>query len=341
MKILYLSCHSVLEYDEVKLLHELGHEVFSPGAYIEPHKSGDSMRPEIPNLTYNSDILAEFHAIHDKFPGEDNKDHLYKEFIDHFDCVIVMHVPKWITNNWHAMKHKRVIWRTIGQSVPTTEVELEPYRKQGLQIVRYSPKERTLDRFIGEDALIRFYKDPNDYGPWNGEQKKVITFGQSMEQRNAACNYDLFQNVTAPFDRHLFGPGNEGKNWTTGKVSYERLKEEMCNNRAYFYTGTHPASYTLNFIEAWMTGIPIVGIGPSYGNASYFPGVYLYEVNELIDNKINGFISDDPQQLRYYISELLNNHSLAQQISNAGRKKAIEIFGKETIKSQWENFLND
>ena len=34
MKILYLSCHSILEYDEVKLLTGMGHYVFSPGAYV-------------------------------------------------------------------------------------------------------------------------------------------------------------------------------------------------------------------------------------------------------------------------------------------------------------------
>jgi glycosyltransferase involved in cell wall biosynthesis len=32
--------------------------------------------------------------------------------------------------------------------------------------------------------------------------------------------------------------------------------------RAYVYTGTQPASYTLGLIEAMMTGVPVVSIGP-------------------------------------------------------------------------------
>lgn len=341
MKILYLSCHSILEYDEVKLLAELGHEVFSPGAYVEPDNPGDaSLRPGIPGLVYDPDILAEFHAIHDKFPGEDNKDHLYKEFVDHFDCVIVMHLPRWIERNWHAMSHKRVIWRTIGQSVQHTERQLLPYRRQGMQIIRYSPKEATIPGFIGSDALIRFYKDPADYGNWTGEQKRVITFAQHMQKRGQACNYGFFEEVTRPFARHLFGPGNEGQDWTSGKVSFEQLQAEMRANRVYFYTGTHPASYTLNFMEAWMTGIPVVAIGPKYGNAAYFPGHNLYEVHELINNGFNGFVSDSPVELRQAIKTMLENDVVASEISKNGRAAAIEIFGKDNIKEQWRKFLD-
>jgi hypothetical protein len=36
MKIHYISDHSVLEYDEVQLLLDLGHEVFANGAYLDP-----------------------------------------------------------------------------------------------------------------------------------------------------------------------------------------------------------------------------------------------------------------------------------------------------------------
>jgi len=340
LKILYLSCHSILEYDEVSLLHEMGHEVFSPGAYVEPANPGDaSLRPSIPGLSYDKDILAKFHAIHDSYPGEDNKDHLTKELVDYFDCVIVMHLPRWIQKNWDVMKHKRVIWRTIGQSISNTERQLKPYRDQGMEIIRYSPRERTIPGYIGEDALIRFYKDPDEYGPWNGENKRVITFAQSMKQRDSACNFTIFEHVTRPYPRRLFGPGNEGYDWSTGKVPYEQLKKEMCDNRCYLYTGTHPASYTLNFIESWMSGIPIVAIGPKWGNGKSFRGHDLYEVGDLIQNYITGFVSDDPTELQQHVKLLLENDSVAKAISLQGRQAAIDFFGKKNIKKKWEEFL--
>jgi hypothetical protein len=204
-----MSCHSVLEKDEVSLFHEMGYEVFSPGAYVEPANPGDpTMRPGIPGLVYNPDILRQWHQLAAQHPGEDTKDYLTKEFVDNFDVVVVMHIPRWIIRNWDAIKHKRVIWRTIGQSITERERELAPYRIQGMEIVRYSPMESTIPGYIGEDAMIRFYKDPDEFLPWEGSSKRVITFAQSMKQRGVACNFHFFEETTRPFSRHLFGPGN-------------------------------------------------------------------------------------------------------------------------------------
>ena len=36
MNILSLTAHSIEEHDMVSLLSEMGHAVFSPGAYIDP-----------------------------------------------------------------------------------------------------------------------------------------------------------------------------------------------------------------------------------------------------------------------------------------------------------------
>ena len=41
LKILYCSTHTILEFDEISLFTELGHEVFSMGAYqIENKDNG-------------------------------------------------------------------------------------------------------------------------------------------------------------------------------------------------------------------------------------------------------------------------------------------------------------
>lgn len=346
MKILYLSCHSVLEYDEVSLFKELGHYVFSPGAYVEPENPGDAtMRPGL-SLGYDPQDVEMFHALGQ--PGYDNKDRLSKEFVDRFDVVIVMHMPRYIENNWEVMKHKPVVWRTIGQSVPQLERHLSRYRDQGMQIVRYSPRERTLENYMGEDALIRFYKDPDEYGPWNGESRTVMNCTQSMVQRNEWCGYALWERVTSSFSRHIYGPGNEALSYSKGKVPYEELKQAMCTHRCFFYTGTHPASYTLGFIEAWMTGIPIVALGPHYGSAGFLPRpalnqnsaqLGLYEVSQLITNGVNGYWSDDVATLQRYVRSLLNDPAEAKRISERGRQQAVRVFGKPVIKEQWRQFL--
>lgn len=340
MRVLYLSCHETLEHSELILFHELGYELFSPGAYVEPQNRGDQcLRPGIPGLIYNPDVVQQYHRIGAQFPGQDGKKHLTREFVDNFDAVIVMHIPEWIEVNWEAMKHKRVIWRTIGQSVASIEKRMAPYKGQGLQIVRYSPREPRIPHFAGMDALIRFYKDPAIYQGWTGEALQVINFSQSMQQRGTHCNYALFEEATRPFPRKLFGPENHQPGFGMGKTSWADQIRELQKARAYFYTGTHPASYTLNFIESWMLGTPVVAIGPKHGNADVWRDHDLYEIPDLIQNGVNGFVADDPGTLGGYIRDLLSDEALAKKISTAGRAEAIRHFNKDMIMASWKAFL--
>ena len=105
MRILYMSCHAILEYDELRLLEELKADYFSLGSYVMPWQPVDQIRPP---LRHNPDSWLSANA-----PDRNN---IPQEFIDKFDIIIVMHVPEWIINNWDKFKGKRVIWRTIGQS---------------------------------------------------------------------------------------------------------------------------------------------------------------------------------------------------------------------------------
>lgn len=339
-RLLYLSVHEILEHDEIKLFNELGLEVFSPGAYVNPTNRGDSnLRPDINNLNYDPSIVDQWHQLCTKHPGEDGKLHLTKEFVNNFDCILVMHLPEYIIDNWEAIKHKTVIWRTIGQSLSHQERRLSTYRSKGMKIVRYSPFEQRIPEFCGADKTIRFYKDPDDFLPWTGDDHRVVCFTQSMKQRNQACNYNLFVEATEGLPRVLFGPGNEDSELNGGKLSYEEQRVQYSRSRCYFAAGTHPASYTLNFMEAWIAGVPLAAPGPKKGNATYFPGHDLYEVPSLIKHGRNGFISDDPRELKDIFRSLLGDARLAREISAQGRASAIAHFGKAKIKEEWLQFF--
>ena len=81
MKMLYLSCHSVLEYHEVKLFREIGIDVFSHGAYLKS-KTDDIMRPA---LDYQDDERLVQLAMNT------TKENLSPEFLKEFDTIMVMH----------------------------------------------------------------------------------------------------------------------------------------------------------------------------------------------------------------------------------------------------------
>lgn len=330
MKILYLSCHAILEYDELKLFEELGYDYFSLGSYIDPQKPVDPIRPGL-----NKKVDPELLSI---APDRMN---IPKEFFDRFDVIIVMHLPEWIEANWDRMKHKPVIWRTIGQSTPSVEKRLWQYRQEGLKIIRYSPMEHNIENNIGADMVIRFYKDPEEFFFWNGLNQEVITFAQNMKTRAEYCNYEAFRLLAEQFpNAHVYGPSNEGSEKLNGGfLTYEEMKQKMRDSRVYIYSGTQPASYTLNFIEAMMTGIPMVCLGPTYGNSLKIAGD-VYEIPEIIVNASNGFWSDSLDDLKQRVQVLLDNHDLAKVIGQHGRETAIRYFGKDTIKKLWKITLD-
>ena len=67
----------------------------------------------------------------------------------------------------------------------------------------------------------------------------------------------------------------------------------------------------------------------------------LYEIPDLIQNGVNGFVSDDIGELQLAIRRLLDDPDLAAQISKAGRESAIRLFDKSVIQAQWREFLED
>lgn len=331
MKIHYLSCHSILEYDEVQLLTDLGHEVFSNGAYLDPRGHITLPRPGIKGATF----YEEYAKLASSYP----KTNLPDELIEPFDVLIVMHQPDIIINNWNRIKHKKVIWRSIGQSTPDVEARLKLIRNDGLKIIRYSPNEIFIPSYIGGDALIRFYKDENELKDWNGNSGDVLTFSQSLRGRADHCHYEEIISVINHFDGTVYGPGNDDlgdKNG--GSIPHSLQIQKLQEAGVMVYAGTAPAQYTLSFVEAMMVGTPIVAINSRLANIIYsFP---FYEVENILST-IDGAICNSVEEMIEKTDRILKDRKYAKDLSNKQRSLAIELFGKEKIIKQWENFLNE
>jgi glycosyltransferase involved in cell wall biosynthesis len=210
-----------------------------------------------------------------------------------------------------------------------------------LEIVRYSPKEANIKGYAGQDALIRFDKDESEFGGWLGHSREVINMTQSLKGRRVFCHHDDILNIISNFHGKVYGSGNDDLGELNGgELPFDLLKKKLQDSRAFIYGGTYPASYTLAFIEAWMTGIPVVALGQDRAeNIEGVEGIKFYEVHELIDNEVNGFVSDDLEYLKDKVKLLVHDQVYAKQIGDAGREKAIKIFGKQSIYNQWKELL--
>ena len=343
MNILLLLAHSIEEHDQVKLLSELGYDVFSIGGYINPGSPHDPKRPALPQVPYHPELQAVVDALGTPDNLDAAKRHIPDDILDWADAIIVHHFEHtWLVPQWERIKHKRVIWRTVGQSVEHNERMMAPLRDEGLQIVRYSPKERNIPGYAGEDALIRFYKDPDVWTGWTGESPRVINITQHLRQREPYTNWTFWNEVTRHLPAEAMGPGSEDI-FGPGELTFDQMQQSLRKARAYLYTGTQPASYTLGLIEAMMTGIPVVSIGPEH--MTIFPyGPGLFEGHDIV-SAVDGAgwnwkpWSDDPAEARDMLAALLSSRSHAAEQSRVQRDRAIELFGKEKIGADWQAFL--
>jgi hypothetical protein len=335
VNILLMLAHSIEEHDQVKLLSSLGYNVFSLGGYIDPAHPHDDKRPALPDAPY----FPELKAAVDRIGAPDNltaaKEHIPDDILDWADVIICHHYEhRWIVPQWDRIKHKRVIWRTVGQSVEHNERMMASLHADGMEIIRYSPKEENIPGYAGKDALIRFYADPSEWHGWTGEESTVINVTQNLRQRDPYTNWEYWDKVTADLPNLPLGPGSEAIGGN-GSLPYWQMQGYLRSARAYLYTGTQPASLTLGLIEALMTGIPLVSIGPSWMRV--FPyGPDLFEGHELAP-----FSYDDPEDAASMLRMLLNDSDYAESVSVNQRKAAIETFGKDKIAKQWRLYLGD
>lgn len=351
MNILYFSVHSVLENMEVSLFTEMGHNVFSLGVY-QGNNQGSNLRGAIPNL-YQNQHLIDVSLM-------SNKDNIHPELLEWCDLVVMMHnspilgnthPQPWLAGNWKQFKEskKPIIWRSIGQSAEGVERSLEPFRKEGLKIIRYSPKEANIPSYQGSDALIRFHIDPGEYSGYTGITPRLVNISQALygnlkhgghvPSRGDHMNLEEFKRIVEGFDWKVFGPDNEdAEEHNGGQLPLEDLKAMLKFSRAFISLGTRPASYTLGFMEAMCLGIPIIAIGPKMANHLY--GIETYEVHEIIGTPGEaGFWSDDLDELREFCRALLEDQGLAKTVGAKGRERAISYFAKEPIKEQWRVFF--
>ncbi|MEF3367209.1 hypothetical protein V3H18_11755 [Methylocystis sp. 9N] len=333
--ILYLSAHAILERDEVILLQSLGYNVYSPQTVIES------------DWVDARDIDKSFAETLKKELGEApcHKSQISDRFLEVFDIVICEQDFNWLHQNRQRLKGKRAILRTLGQLLSPSEsqiVNLEGGRN--FEIVRCSPAERTLSTYAGEDAVIRFYKDPARYHGWTGEEPAILGFGNILTRRPEHVSLGFMLQATAGFDFRLYGAGNAGLTASRGMANSEEMPSLYRTHRIYYSHHTIPASYTLSFLEGLMTGAPVVTPGPEVLKHTSLFRAYpeieaLYEVPQLIKNKINGFTPNTIEEAQKVFASLLADQKMASEIGAAGRTLALELFGMETIREQWKKFL--
>src|SRR5262245_5060837 len=343
MNILLLASHAVAEYDDLRMFTDLGYDCFAPGGYEVPSRSGEGIRPPLPDAPHHPELVARLQEVRaergEPGPAIDwGKAALHDDIIDWADVIIVHHFPdRWIAGQWERIRHKRVIWRTCGQSDPRLEQFMAAFSHHDrLEVVRYSPRERiafeAIDCFAGEDAVIRFGKYPADYGPYVGKVIAVGNLTQDMYQRGDMAGLWAWEQFTQGIPALPAGKGSESLDGI-GVLAYPEMIDYLREMRVYFYTGTVPASYTLNLIEAMLSGTPVVTVGPKVDRVEDQWILALDESGDIAPYSRIGMLG--PDVFKVYLANL----DFARQRGEEYRQRAIELFDVAHIGQQWREFL--
>jgi glycosyltransferase involved in cell wall biosynthesis len=353
VNVLLLASHAVAEYDDVRMFHDLGFDVFCPGGYEDPRTGTEGIRPPLPQVPFHEDLAQRCREQREAFgePGpaiDWAKARLHDDIIDWADVIIVHHFPQvWIQGQWTRIRHKRVIWRTCGQSDPQLEEFMaqmtRPLAGGGhLEVVRYSPKERqtfeAMGQFAGEDALIRFGKYPDDYGPYIGDWEVVGNVTQDMVARGDSVGLPMWQRITEGLPTKPAGKGSEALGGV-GILSYEDMLDYLRHIRVYLYTGTKPAPYTLGLIEAMLSGVPVVAVGLA---PTGLHDAWLRDISEGEDIACLPWMRSAHVGMHGYPDPgfYLEFPDIARRDGEAQRQTAIELFSIDTIGAQWREFLS-
>ena len=337
--LLYISCHASLERNDLIIFNNLGFNVMSIGFYVDP--KNPSFQYALPlNYTVDKELYDHFKLLNPNYEyGYKIPLKLDKDFLDRFDIVIVTWRYDYLKQNWDLLKDKLVLFQTVGQSEGNREREIAKIRSRGVKVIRMSESEKNFPGYGGTDEVIDLSIDTSIFKDWVGDDLSVLTINKMM-WRKRECNTNLYLQVTNNFPRKLYGTGNDSFKCegNLGPISSDDLIEAYARSRVCFSIGTKPGPVTMTFKEAMSAGCPVITWGPKLGS---FSCTKTYTAYKYLENGMNGYYSDDIEELRSYIDLLFNDYDLAKQISIQARKTALKHFSIEVIQKKWENLFND
>ena len=336
LKILYYSCHEILEFDELRMLTDRGHHVFSLGAFADPRSQGH-LRTPLPSFFSPGDW--------ERYSSEG----LTPAFAREFDLAIVMHQVSNVREILGIRPDMPVIYRSIGQSNRAVEQELWPFHDK-VKVVRYSERERDLPGFLPAEDVIYFGKNLDDFAvPWKGGSR-LLTFHNGYPLRNYASvpPKEMYLQLAASWPCDLYGSGNEEVPGSNGIASPESQLELYRAAAIYLYVYTVGPSYTLSFMEAMGVGLPIVApsaamiervLGPSMvEEASFSDGAGRYEIEDFLDHDPR-LIYSSLEEAQEKIEWLLKNPNYCVEVSHRLRARFRAVFDDKKIADQWDRLM--
>jgi tetratricopeptide (TPR) repeat protein len=236
-----------------------------------------------------------------------------------------IHTPKILVFH-NRITTEMALSREAGQSIPTQD----EYIAQLHSII----DERTQVVFISELKRVDIAKrngiagkvilpgiDLDEYGGFHGGIKRILRVGNFFTGRNIMLGQSIAAAATQGLPVTVLGinPEIPGARLTT---SWEDLKDHFRSHRVYLNTTVHPYEdgYNLSMLEAMATGMPVVSLkNPTCP----------------IETGVNGFVAENPEEMKEQLLRLLDDSKLAQRLGAKARETVNARFPLDRFVNSW------
>ena len=177
----------------------------------------------------------------------------------------------------------------------------------------------------GEAKVIRHGVDTSLFYPKEAAREPVVlSVVNNWIERDWCCGYELWKQVTDGLQTRVWGD-TPGLSEMCSSVGH--LVNEYSRARAFLNTSLHsPIPFTV--LEAMACGCPVVttatGILP-----------------DIITHGENGFLSNDPGELRSLVETLLADEGLARQVGLRGRAYIEQNFSLDGFLGAWKAIFQE
>lgn len=186
-------------------------------------------------------------------------------------------------------------------------------------ITNYSKGKWGMDGDVIEHSVdTNLFKPDHDV-----DRSKILTVAHDFIKRDYALNYQGWERITKGLDRVVVG---ETQGLSSQSESVEDLVKSYQNALVYINPSVLSPVPT-SMLEAMSCGCAIVTTETC-------------EIPNFIEHGVNGFISNNEEDLRSYCEQLLEDKPLAAKMGAEARKTIEEKFSEQEFITKWNNVFD-
>jgi glycosyltransferase involved in cell wall biosynthesis len=155
-------------------------------------------------------------------------------------------------------------------------------------------------------------------------EKYILSVANDFINRDYCLNFSGWKRVTENLPIKLVGD-NEGLSKSANSI--KELVEEY-NSCAVFFNSSTLSPIPTSLLEAMSCGCAVVSTATCM-------------IPSIIENGVNGFISNNEQELREYIELLLQDNSLRVKLGNKARETILNKFSQQDFIDKWNKIFDE